>query len=258
MKKPRSPKKITRVEFRDQLYRRRYVVPNIVTLGNLFCGFIAIIYASSGRFEKASLAIFIAIVLDGLDGRVARRLNATSKFGLEFDSFSDLVSFGVAPAMLAYHWCFLPRADEFGVFVCFLYALSAAGRLARFNLANEDLDSFSGLPSPGAALMVASIVFFYPQITPTAALIIFGSLIVVSLAFLMVANVEYRSIKKIKIQSMHPSAQLLLGALIAIVWYRPHLGVLVIASGYCVSGPAELIYRRWKNRNSDDDSVLSA
>ena len=87
-------------ELRERLYRRRYIVPNAVTFGNLFCGFLTIIYATSGRYEKAVAAIAIAFLLDGLDGRVARQLNATSKFGVEFDSFADLVSFGVAPAIL--------------------------------------------------------------------------------------------------------------------------------------------------------------
>ena len=149
--------KLTRLELKQRIYRRRYLVPNAVTLANLFCGFLAIIYASSFRFEKAVIAIVLAILLDGLDGRVARRLNATSKFGLEFDSFSDLVSFGVAPAMLIYHWAFQQQADEWGVFVTFVYAICAASRLARFNIAPENLKGFTGLPTPGAAAVVAAL-----------------------------------------------------------------------------------------------------
>ena len=102
----------------DRLGRSKYLVPNAVTLANMFCGYLCIIYAFTDRFHKAFIAILIAIVLDGLDGRVARGLKATSKFGTEFDSFSDFISFGVAPALLMYNWCFRTTADEFGVVVC--------------------------------------------------------------------------------------------------------------------------------------------
>src|SRR4051812_49244437 len=111
--------KLTPVDFKHRLYRRRYLLPNAVTVGNMFCGFLAMVYANAGHFEKAFAAVFFAILLDGLDGRVARRFNATSKFGVEFDSFSDLVSFGIAPAIMMYCWCFRAHADEFGVVVCF-------------------------------------------------------------------------------------------------------------------------------------------
>ncbi|MCB0337672.1 MAG: CDP-alcohol phosphatidyltransferase family protein, partial [Bdellovibrionales bacterium] len=102
----RTKSKITKLELKDRLYKRRFLAPNLVTVGSLFCGLLTIIYASSGRFEKAVIAVVIAMVLDGMDGRVARRLNATSRFGVEFDSLVDLVSFGVAPAIVMYHWCF--------------------------------------------------------------------------------------------------------------------------------------------------------
>ena len=156
-------KKILRVAFKNQLYQKRFLLPNAVTLGNMFCGFIACIYAEAGRFEKAAIAVGFAILLDGLDGRVARKFNATSKFGLEFDSFSDLVSFGVAPAIIMYHWCFKPLADEFGVFFTFVYALCAASRLARFNISQQNLANFTGLPTPGAAGMVAATVNLMPH-----------------------------------------------------------------------------------------------
>ena len=183
--------KITKLELKERLYRQRYILPNAVTIGNMFCGFLTIIYASSGRFSKAAIAIFIAILLDGLDGRVARRFNATSRFGLEFDSFSDLVSFGVAPAILMYHWCFQIKADEFGVFIGFVYIICAASRLARFNISEENLSSFQGLPSPAAAAMIGSIVFSFPIVEPGAVIISAGSILMLFIAYLMVSNIEF-------------------------------------------------------------------
>ena len=116
-----TTKEERRARIKEIAYRRRYLVPNLVTLGNMFCGYLAIMYATSHRLSESVLTLTIAILLDGLDGRVARKLNATSPFGMEFDSFSDLVSFGVAPAILVYHWAFSSTADEFGVFITFIF-----------------------------------------------------------------------------------------------------------------------------------------
>ncbi len=229
--------KLRRVEFKERLYRRRYLVPNAVTLGNLFCGFLTIIYASSGRFEKAALAIGIAILLDGLDGRVARRLNATSKFGVEFDSFSDLISFGMAPAMLIYQWCFRVPADEFGVFITFVYAVCAASRLARFNVSDPNLNLFTGLPTPGAAGVVAAVVNYAPQIEPSLMATTFGAVLMLLLAYLMVSRIEYRSVKNARVAGMRFFARIGLAALIALIWYKSQIGFIVLAFVYCISGP---------------------
>ena len=155
---------MARETLKERWYRRRFLVPNAVTLANMFCGFLAIVYASNGRYEKAALAIGIAILLDGLDGRVARKLNATSPFGVEFDSFSDLISFGLAPAILIYFWAFASGANEFGVIVTFPYCVAAATRLARFNISPPNLKSFVGLPTPGAAALAAAVVNFAPTV----------------------------------------------------------------------------------------------
>lgn len=242
------PNKLTAIQFRERLYRRRYLVPNAVTLANLFCGFLAIIYASSGRFEKAVLAILIAILLDGLDGRVARRLNATSKFGLEFDSFSDLVSFGVAPAMLMYHWAFQQVADEWGVLMTFGYALCAASRLARFNITAENLTGFDGLPTPGAAAMMAAMVNLGPRIEQTISVAIMGTSLTALLAYLMVSKISFFSIKKLKIHSMNLPLWVSLGGLIALVWYSPKIGFVALAGSYCLSGPVKEVIKDWRSR----------
>jgi CDP-diacylglycerol--serine O-phosphatidyltransferase len=230
-------KRLTRQELKDLLYRRRYAVPNAVTVGNMFCGFIAIMYASSDRLEKAVIAILIAILLDGLDGRVARRLNATSKFGVEFDSFSDVVSFGLAPAVMMYHWAFQRSADEVGVAITFLYALCAASRLARFNISSENLKSFSGLPTPGAAALVASVVYTAPFQHDSYGLVIIGSCVMLTMAYLMVSTIEFMSIKQVKLSGMKLKGRLMLGLLIALVWKSPGLGLLALSGVYALSGP---------------------
>jgi len=236
--------RLERLEIRERLFQRRHLIPNVVTLGNMFCGFLTIIYASQGRFDAAAIAIGIAILLDGLDGRVARRLNATSEFGVEFDSFSDLVSFGVAPAILMYHWCFQPRADEFGVLVCFVFALCAATRLARFNISSETLKSFEGLPTPGAAGMIAALVHFSPTIETSAALTAFGALLTASLSFLMVSTIKFFSLKHLNIKDVYLPGSLSLGLIIALIWYNSGVGFLLLASAYCLSGPLGSLRRK--------------
>lgn len=229
--------KLSRQELKEILYRRRYAVPNAVTVGNMFCGFLAIMYASSDRLEKAVIAILIAILLDGLDGRVARRLNATSKFGVEFDSFSDVVSFGIAPAVMMYHWAFQKSADEVGVVVTFLYALCAASRLARFNISSENLKSFSGLPTPGAAAFIVAVIYTSPFSHDGYALIPVATAATLSIAYLMVSTIEFMSIKQFKFTGMKMRMRILIGTIIVLVWKSPALGLLLLSAMYAGSGP---------------------
>ncbi len=230
-------KKLLRLAIKERLYRRRFILPNAVTLGNMFCGFIACIYAAAGQFEKAVIAVFVAIILDGLDGRVARKFNATSRFGLELDSFSDLVSFGVAPAIVMYNWGFRQLAGEFGVLVTFVYALCAASRLARFNISAENLKSFTGLPTPGAAAMVVSVVNVMPLVPPSRNLIAIGTVLMIVLAYLMVSTIDFFSIKLLRMRTLGFFARVYLGGLIALIWYNPKVGLLVLSSSYILSGP---------------------
>lgn len=251
--------KLTKKELGKRLYHRRHLVPNAVTLGNMFCGFLAIIYATSGRFEKAIIAIGFAILLDGLDGRVARRLNATSRFGVEFDSFSDLVSFGIGPAILIYSWCFRSLADEFGVFVTFIYALCAASRLARFNISEPSGSGFTGLPTPGAAGMVAAVVNIQPQVEQSYAVVVVGTFVMLSLAYLMVSNVPFVKLKLHRRTGQTLMGTLLIGAMMALIWYNNKVGFLVLALSYCVSGPFQSVKRYFFGGeiNPDKESEIS-
>jgi len=230
-------RKLNRNEIKELIYRRRYAIPNAVTVGNMYCGFLAIMYGSSGRFHNAVIAVLIAVLLDGLDGRVARRLNATSKFGIEFDSFSDLVSFGLAPAVLVYHWAFQPIADELGVAVTFFYALCAASRLARFNISVENLKSFTGLPTPGAAVFVVAVVLTYPYPVTSYISLGVGLIVMIATGYLMVSTIEFFSIKQFKLSGVKLRARLLIGLLIALTGYKPQIGLLLLSAAYVLSGP---------------------
>ena len=246
----KSPKLI-QAEFKDRLYRRRFILPNAVTVGALFCGFLACIYGATGQFQKAAIAIGISIILDGLDGRVARRLNATSKFGLEFDSLSDVISFGVAPGIIAYFWCFRSLADQFGVFLSFLYVLAAAGRLARFNINADEKKSFNGLPTPGAAGVVASLANFWPTVLPPSLLLTsLFAFCLLGLAFLMVSNVQFFSIKLIRVSSFSLRTLIAIGALIGLTWYNHQIGLMVLAFGYVLSGPIGIVTKYKKGKEA--------
>ena len=227
-------------EISSLLYRRRYLVPNLFTIGNIFCGFLAIIYSSQGRFEPAVIAIFIGLILDGLDGRVARKLQAESSFGVQIDSLSDLVTFGVAPAFMAYHWYFFQYADQFGVLICFIYVVCAAARLARFNVTKDTGHDFSGLPTPAAAALIVSTINLFPEIDLPEFSVSLASVYVVTVSALMVSNIVYFSGKNSgnKFKLKDPLKLTIACAIaIAFFWYTPRITVFCIAMLYCASGP---------------------
>ena len=225
----------------QHLYKRRFVLPNAVTVGNMFCGFLTIVYATSGRFEKAIAAIAIGILLDGFDGKVARKLNATSKFGMEFDSLSDLISFGLGPAVLMYNWCFKIPADEFGVLVSFIYLICTASRLARFNVMPPDLKRFTGLPSPAAAGTVAALVYMNPLAGDLLWMTTAGAVVMLALSYLMVSKIPFISIKVFQMQHMPMRGRLLIALLIGLVWYKSQVFLFLLAAGYALSGPIALL-----------------
>lgn len=184
--------------------RSIYLLPNLFTTAALFSGFFAIIAAAQGRFEQACVAIFIAAVLDGLDGRVARMTNTQSEFGVQYDSLADLVSFGMAPALVMYHWALEslkyvhPTVGKIGWLGAFLYAACAALRLARFNSQVEVTDKrwFIGLPSPSAAAVIASFVWMWHDLGWSGEDLRYGALAVTVIAGLaMVSRFRYPSFK---------------------------------------------------------------
>ncbi|HMO02654.1 MAG TPA: CDP-diacylglycerol--serine O-phosphatidyltransferase [Oligoflexia bacterium] len=235
---------VLRENFKRALFRRRHFLPNSLTIANMFCGFLASVYAAAGKFDKAAIVIGLGILLDGLDGRVARRLNATSKFGSEFDSFADLVSFGIAPAILVYHWAFKSVADEFGVIICFVYVICAASRLARFNIAAPNPHGFTGLPSPGAAGMVAAVVHLSPsQVGGSFWLALSGTLLMLTCGSLMISQLKYYKPRLHRRAMPNLLGVIFVGAVIALTWYRDQLGFLLLALVYVLSAPIAAVYQ---------------
>src|ERR1035437_5747547 len=188
--------------------RRRgiYLLPNLFTTAALFAGFYAIVQAMNARFEQAAVAIFIAMVLDGLDGRVARLTHTQSEFGAEYDSLSDMVSFGAAPALVVYEWA-LKSLDRIGWIAAFVYCAGGALRLARFNtnIAVVDKRFFQGLPSPAAAALVAGFIWLMDDLRFAGADLNWVSWIITVYAGLtMVTNVPFYSFKDINFRKSVP------------------------------------------------------
>lgn len=225
-----------------------YILPSILTIANLFCGFYAIIAIYQDHFYKAVLAIIIALVLDFLDGAVARFAKATSDFGMELDSLADVVSFGVAPGMLAYVFAMQPFG-RIGWLAAFLFAACGALRLARFNIQTKKLDKryFVGLPIPAAAGLIVSsvlllgdspslVVLGHEVLSPevTSALMV---VLVTVTGFLMVSKVRYRSLKEIDISRRHPFTILVSVILVMlVVASEPILLLFGFFLGYALSG----------------------
>ena len=213
------------------------VLPSLFTLANMFCGYACVVYAMRGEYATAAPLSGIAVVLDMLDGRIARMTGTTSEFGVQFDSMADVISFGMAPAILAFAWG-LSALGRLGWAAAFLFVTAAALRLARFNVQAGSTDKryFIGMPSPAAAGVVAATVFAYPEgfseIQFAAPLV----LLVVVPAGLMVSTIRYRAFKSFDTQSRHPFRLLILFAVfITALVTRPQEVLVLLAYGYLVS-----------------------
>jgi CDP-diacylglycerol--serine O-phosphatidyltransferase len=220
-------------------FRGVYLLPNLITTGSLFAGFFAIVAAIDGRFLAAAWAIFIALILDGLDGRIARMTHSTSSFGVQYDSLADLVSFGVAPALLVYLWALKPF-KQFGWVAAFLFVVCGALRLARFNVQTGSMDPryFNGFPIPSAAMVIATSIAFYYEIgewAPEKHKYILVMIYVLS--FLMVSNIKYFSFKKVELFKRHPFQTLVAAVLLfVVVATAPEFMGFPIMSAYMISG----------------------
>ncbi|MGI9279224.1 MAG: CDP-diacylglycerol--serine O-phosphatidyltransferase [Endozoicomonas sp.] len=219
-----------------------YVLPNLFTTGNLFCGFYAIISAQAGFFTQACISVFVAMILDGLDGRVARMTNTQSKFGAEYDSLADMVTFGVAPGMVAYSWA-LQDLGKVGWMIAFIYAACAALRLARFNTQLEVTDSryFTGLASPAAAALVIGMVWALSDFGIDGDMLgvaLLGAMITAMAGVLMVSNFQYNSFKKLDLRGRVPFIFLIAMVLaFAVVFTDPPRVLMLIFLSYACSGP---------------------
>jgi len=232
-----------------------YILPNLFTLAALFGGFYAIVMAMNGRFEQSAYGIFCAMVLDSLDGRVARMTNTQSTFGEQMDSLSDMVSFGAAPALIMYIWA-LQGLGKMGWLASFIYCAAAALRLARFNtnLAVVDKRFFQGLPSPAAAALLAGLVWTLDDAgfksihsNPTLAWVAFAFTLYAGLT--MVTNIPFFSFKDVSFKRSVPFVVIVAIALgIAVINIDPPIVLFSLFCGYGVSGYAIYIYKRVKGR----------
>lgn len=234
-----------------------YLLPNLLTTGALFAGFYAIVAGMNGQFEAASIAIFVAMFFDGLDGRVARLTNTQSAFGVQYDSLSDMVSFGVAPALVSFSWT-LSSMGKVGWAAAFIYVAGAALRLARFNTQVNTADSsyFRGLASPAAAALLASLVWSFSDselglirddIPVVVKFIV--ALVTAGAGLLMVSNFRYYSFKKFDLKKRVPFALMLVLVLVmGVVTIDPPRILLLIAITYALSGPGLLLWQRLQGR----------
>jgi CDP-diacylglycerol--serine O-phosphatidyltransferase len=238
------------MEEQDPRPRRRrgiYLLPNLFTTAALFAGFYAVLAAMQGRFEAAALAIFAGFVLDGLDGRVARLTNTQSEFGAEYDSLSDMVAFGVAPALVAYEWA-LSGLGKVGWLAAFVYTAAAALRLARFNtqIGIADKRYFQGLPSPSAAAIVASGVWIGADHGIEGSDVSWLAAFITTFAgLLMVSNFRFHSFKEIDLRgrvSFVFAVVVMLG--FAVILLQPPVVLFLGFAIYAVSGPVLTLVRR--------------
>jgi CDP-diacylglycerol--serine O-phosphatidyltransferase len=218
-----------------------YLIPNLLTTGNLFCGLFSVLAVFNGNYLAAAISILVALIFDMLDGKSARWMKSTSQFGVEYDSLADVVAFGVAPGILIYAWA-LHAKGMFGAAVMFAFVACGALRLARFNVMSSSSETryFTGLPIPAAASVVASLVVFDhyvyqfdETVRPLLVLIL-----TLCLAFLMVSTVKFRSFKDLKFKDGNHFNYLvwaILGLMMVIAW--PQLMLFVVAGGYALSGP---------------------
>lgn len=216
-----------------------YFLPNALTTTAVFCGFFAVVSGMNGHYEQAAMSIFFAMVFDALDGRVARLMNATSEFGVQYDSLSDMCSFGIAPALVSYAWA-TNSLDKFGLAASFIYVACAAIRLARFNtmVGIEDKNYFTGLPSPAAAALVAGLVWVGHDVDMNQYWQWSAAIVTALAGLLMVSNIKYNSFKNLDVKGRVPLRKIVFLVIIFfIVALNPALALLSVFGIYALSGP---------------------
>jgi len=255
---------------RNRLRRGVYLLPSLLTMGNMFCGYACVVYAMRGEYATAAPFIGFAVVLDMLDGRIARLTNTTSEFGVEFDSMADIISFGVAPALLSFCWG-LQALGRLGWAASFMFVAAAAMRLARFNIqsgGDGDKRYFVGMPSPAAAAILASTVFAFPDGLHDYRAALPALAMVLVPAALMVSTIRFRSFKTIDSKTRRPYTVLIfVAAGIVAIATHPQWTLVVIAYSYLASAFVGMAITRFKHRGAvqtmgeqqaDDDQRNSA
>lgn len=231
-------------------HRGIYLLPNLFTTGALFSGFYAIVASMKGQFDYAAIALFVAMIMDTLDGRVARLTKTQSAFGAQYDSLSDMVCFGLTPALVSFNWG-LSNFGKLGWLAAFIYTAATALRLARFNVQIESADKkyFIGLPCPAACAVVAGLVWVGAELNFSGKKInLLVALLLVGLGGLMVSNLRYYSFKEIDFKGHVPFFSVLLVVFIfSVIAWNPPIVLFVLFFLYALSGPGFWIKQRyWK------------
>ncbi|MCK5162278.1 MAG: CDP-diacylglycerol--serine O-phosphatidyltransferase [Desulfobacula sp.] len=230
-----------------------YILPNLFTSMNLFCGYYSITAAIQLRFVDAAIAILIGAVFDLLDGKIARATNTTSKFGIEYDSLADLITFGLAPSLLMFLWV-LESTGRPGWSAAFLFAICGALRLARFNTSSSSGSDFEGLPIPAAAAMNVSVVLFFSRLglSPEPFKLIL-LVLMFALSFCMVSSFRYKSLKKVSFfKSMKFNKLVGLILILVAVATEPSILLFIVFSIYVISGPVlSLVYQKYSKKDEE-------
>ena len=235
---PESPEPNAPSAKRRRLRRSVFVLPSLFTVANIFCGYYAILLTINHQYPQAAVAIAISILLDSMDGFIARLTNTSSEFGMQLDSLSDVISFGIAPSILVLRWGFIPNIDpRFAIAAAFTFTVCGAMRLARFNVQSGARKQFVGMPIPAAGGMIAAIVYFFRD--PVADLMFAYVMVAITfiLAFLMVSTVRYNSMKGIALGKKSHLTVLVIALLFVLIFFYSRPTLLILAVGYAISGP---------------------
>jgi len=242
---------------RRRFSRSVFVLPSLFTVGNIFCGYYAILATMHGDYNQAAYSIGIAIILDMLDGRIARLTNASTGFGLQLDSLADVISFGIAPSVLAFVWGLSMVEPRLAWTATFTFTICGAMRLARFNIQASNMKHFVGLPIPAAGGAIAAIVHFFgnPVKNPLG-----SNLMVITvffLAFLMISRIRYSSLKHLTLGRKSHLIILVMALFVALIFNYSRWTLLIIAASYCISGPVTRIYALIRRRTSSEEMKLA-
>jgi len=242
---------------KKRLRRTVFILPSLFTVGNIFCGYYAILSTIQGFFVHAAYAIGIAIILDVIDGRIARLTNSSTDFGLQLDSLADVISFGVAPSVLALLWGLSVVDSRLAWTAAFTFTICGAMRLARFNIQAEERKHFVGLPIPAGGGTIAAIVHFVedPISTPIIAYLMIG--VVFILAFLMISTIRYSSMKQLTLGRKSHLSILVIALLVALIFNYSKPMLLTLALLYSGSGPAYRVYSLIRRRKKSEELTLA-
>jgi len=250
-------------EFSESVPRHRrlgrsvFVLPSLFTVGNIFCGYYAILATMQGHFVQAAHAIGIAIILDVLDGRIARATNSSTGFGLQLDSLADVISFGIAPSVLALVWGLSHVDYRLAWIAAFTFTICGAMRLARFNVQAGNLKHFVGLPIPAGGGAIAAIVHFFsdPIKDPLGSNLMVAAVFLI--AFLMISTIRYSSLKHLTLGRKSHLTVLVMALLLALVVYLSRPTLLALAVAYVISGPVARIYGVMRRKKTGEEMTLA-